>query len=125
MQRIKYCKTKLSPLQYVAKGIFTLLLVLVAVTYVVFCFGAPLNFPPFTYFLQENQIEFSETTLAFGILLTIHTAFPIVLVYGSENVGGGIMYVFFNQEDKLQDGKTQQNNYSQFLSYNNISILLL
>ena len=106
MQRIKYCKLKLSPLQYLAKGMFTLLIVLVIVTYVVFCFGAPLNFPPFTYFLQENPSEFSETTLAFGLLLTIHTALPIILVYGSDTVGGGIMYIFFSREDELEDSKT-------------------
>ena len=108
MQRIKYCKSKLSPLQYLAKGMITLLIVLVLVTYVVFCFGAPLNFPPFAYFLQENPSEFSETTLAFGLLLTIHAAFPIVLVYGSDTVGGGIMYIFFNREDESKDSKTME-----------------
>jgi len=103
MQRVRYCKMKLSPLQYVAKGLLTLLCFLGFVTYIVFCFGAPLNFFPFTYILEFNSIpEFSKTTIAFCLLMTILTGLPIILVYSSETIGSSVMYVFFHQEDQVK-----------------------
>ena len=104
MQRIKYCKMKLSPLQYVAKGMLTLLSFLGLVTYIVFCFGAPLNFFPFTYILTFDPIpEFSKTTISFCLLMTMQTGLPIILVYGSETIGDCLMYVFFHQDEKAKD----------------------
>ena len=106
MQRIKYYKMKLSPLQYVAKGLLTLLCFLGIVTYIVFCFGAPLNFFPFTYIIEPHPPpNFSQTTLAFCLFMTIQTGLPIILVYGSDTIGGCVMYVFFNQEEQVKDDK--------------------
>ena len=107
MQRIKYYKMQISNVQYLAKGVFTLLIYLVAVTYVVFCFGAPLNFSPFTYIFDYTHTseanDFSETTLSFGILMTLHTGLPIVLIYGSDTIGGLIIYVFFRQPEEPEE----------------------
>ena len=116
MQRIKYCKMKLSPVQYIAKGLISLFIFLVVVTYVIFCFGAPLNFPPFTNFLEVDASDFSETTLAFGLLMTLHTALPIVLVYGAETIGGGILYVFLSSNEQYVADNNKLNNDDQSIS---------
>ena len=118
MQRIKYCKMKLSNVQYLAKKLLTVFIFLIVVTYVVFCFGAPLNFYPFLYFLNVSPSDFSETTLAFALLVTIHTGLPTVLVYGAETIGGGLMHVFltgqkeaFDVDDQInQDNKVELNS---------------
>ena len=118
MQGIKHLKMKLAPLHYVAMGILTLLIFLVMITYVIFCFGAPLNFSPFTYFLQHEPTDFGGTTIAFGLLVTIHTALPIVLVYGgAETIGGEILHVFLNSPMEQSTSDDTLTNAQYFLSH--------
>merc|ERR1712096_394402 len=42
-------------------------------------------------------------TLAFCLFLTLHSALPAVLIYGSETFGGGILHVFYSRPNNDQD----------------------
>ena len=80
VQRIKYWQKRLKFLGGALKGFAHLVLVWLLTLYVCFCFGAPLNFPPFS-----QETEFWEQTSTFAALIVVHALLPVVLSHGGDH----------------------------------------
>ena len=78
-------------LQDFFKLVFVFLVSVVAIIYFSFCFGAPLDFPPF-----DSEKGTDPSTLTFAVLLAIHSVLPVLITFGSQSLDStGLVQVLF------------------------------